>query len=282
MTEVPEHLLKRSRDRRSALGLGDGDDGGGGDAAAAAPADEPAGGAVQAAAATAAAAPAAATPATPEPAEPEFVPPYVEAAITRKKIPFWAMPVLAFLPVWAIIYVGGLAEADTGEPSQLELGAQIYQASCQSCHGATGAGGVGRPLSNGDVVKTFPDLLGHLEFVYHGSAKTGPKDTPYGDPNREDGQHLTLSYNGNPMPEFGESLTGAELLAVVRYEREGLSGAEIAPEQLDTDENMLWPNGEPMVDASGNLINPDGEPLFDADGILTLDPNYAEPAAGSG
>ena len=51
---------------------------------------------------------------------------------TRKKIPFWAMPMLAFLPVWAIIYVGGLSPADTGEPTQLELGAEIYAgAVCQ-------------------------------------------------------------------------------------------------------------------------------------------------------
>jgi mono/diheme cytochrome c family protein len=276
VTEVPEHLLKRSLDRRAALGLGGGDDGGGGDAAPTpAPASEPAGGAVEATAGSAAPAAAAAPAAPALPPAPEPVPPYVEAAITRKKIPIWAMPVLAFLPVWAIIFVGGLSEADTGEPSQLELGQQIYTASCAPCHNT----GVGRPLGDGEVLKTFPDIVGQLSFVYHGTKLTGPAGTVYGDPNREGGAHETYSYNGNEMPSFA-SLTGAELLAVVRYEREGLSGEEIDPTRLDADESLLWPNGEPMTDSSGNLLNPDGEPLFDADGILTLDPNYAPPPAG--
>jgi mono/diheme cytochrome c family protein len=281
VTEVPEHLLKRSLDRRAALGLGGGDDGGGGDAAPTpAPASEPAGGAVDATAGSAAPA-AAAAPATPAvPPAPEPVPPYVEAAITRKKIPIWAMPVLAFLPVWAIIFVGGLSEADTGEPTQLELGQQIYSAQCSVCHGSGGGGGVGRPLSNGDVLATFPDIVGQLQFVAIGSEGTGPAGTPYGDPNREGGGHTTFSFNTQAMPPFGESLSGAELLAVVRYEREGLSGEVVDPTRLDADESLLWPNGEPMTDSTGNLINPDGEPLFDADGILTLDPNYAPPAAG--
>jgi mono/diheme cytochrome c family protein len=203
----------------------------------------------------------------------------VQASLDRKKIPLWAMPVLAFLPVWALIFLGGLSEADTGEPTQLELGQEIYTAQCAACHGGNGGGGVGRPLSNGDVLATFPDLIGQLEFVHQGSALTGPEGTPYGDPAQG---HSTYSYNGNAMPAFGESLTGAELLAVIRWEREGISGAEIDPEQLDADENMLWPNGEPMLDASGNLINPDGEPLFDEEGLLTIEPNWTDPVAGTG
>lgn len=279
MTEVPEHLLKRSRDRRSALGLGG--DGGEDAAPAAAPTSEPASGAaVEPAAASAVSAPAAAVPATPEPVKP--VPPYVQAALSRKKIPFWAMPVLAFLPVWAIIYVGGLSKASTGAPTQIVLGGQIFTASCASCHGADGSGGPGRPIKDGDLVATFPDLIGQLHFVYLGSDGTGPKGTPYGDPAREGGQHTTLSYNGNPMPTFGKTLTGAQLLAVVRYERETISGAVIDPKQLDAAGNMLWPNGKPMLDTTGNLINPDGAALFDADGNLTVQPDWTAPVAGSG
>jgi mono/diheme cytochrome c family protein len=284
VTEVPEHLLNRSRDRRAALGLGGGDGGDGGDAtpAAAAPADEPApGAAVEPATATAAAKQAAAVPA--EAAEPEApIPPYVQAALTRKKIPLWVMPVLIFIPVWAIIYLGGLSPASTGEPTQIELGGEIYAAQCATCHGASGGGGVGRPLSNGDLAATFPDLIGQLEFVYLGSADTGPEGTPYGDPNREGGGHTTYSYNGNAMPAFGETLTPAELLAVVRYEREALSGIEIDPAQLDADGNMLWPDGTPMLDDAGNLITPAGEPLFDEDGKLTIEPNWAAPVSGQG
>ena len=274
MTEVPEHLLKRSQDRRAALGLGGGDGGGGGDdaPAAAAPTDAPASSTeVAPAAATAAARPAAATPA--EVAPPEPIPPYVEAALKRKKIPFWAMPVLAFLPVWAIIYVGGLSPASTGEPTQLELGAEVYAARCASCHGAGGGGGVGRQFTNGEVDKTFPDIIGQLDFVWRGSNGVGPGGTPYGDPAREGGAHATLSYNGNPMPAFKDVLTQAELLAVVRYEHEVLGGLPADPADVDAEGNLLR-DGKPMLNATGELITPDGKPLIDTDGKLTIAPTY--------
>ena len=94
MTEIPEHLLKRSRERREAMGLT-------GPEPAAAPvpatsaAAEPAG-AVEAASAPAAAAPAAAAPAVRAPAPapvapppPKPDPPYIAAARNRKRIPIW-------------------------------------------------------------------------------------------------------------------------------------------------------------------------------------------------
>ena len=71
------------------------------------------------------------------------------------------------------------------------------------------------------------------------------------------------------MPSFGATFTGAQLLSVVRYEREVLSGATIDPKQVDADGSMLWPDGKPMLDATGALITPDGKPLFDTDGKLT-------------
>ena len=262
MTEVPEHLLKRSRDRRSADGGGD-----------ASPSDsaptEATTSSATPAPAAAAAAPAAAAPAAPEP-----VPPYVEASLRRKKVPFWAWPVLAFLPLWAIIYIGGLSPAASGEPSQLATGATLFSANCASCHGAAGGGGVGRPMNEGNLVATFPDIIGQLEFVWVGSNGTGPAGTPYGDPARPGGQHTTLSYNGNPMPNFDKSLTQAELLAVVRYEWETLSGGTVVE---DADGNMTYADGKPMLNAAGELITPEGEPLFDAEGKLTIQPNWTTP-----
>jgi mono/diheme cytochrome c family protein len=206
----------------------------------------------------------------------------VRAALKRKKIPLWVMPVLIFIPVWALIYVGGLSHTASGAPTQIQEGATIFATSCAQCHGSTGGGGVGRPLSNGDVVKTFPDLIAQLEFVHQGSATTGPKGTPYGDPNRDGGQHTTQSFNGGLMPSFAETLTGEQLLAVVRYEREVLSGASIDARKLAADGKMLWSNGKPTTDATGKLITPDGQPLFDAAGNLTLQPNWANPVVGSG
>ncbi len=271
MTEVPEHLLKRSKDRRSSLS---GEASSSDAPAAAAPAAEP-GTAVASTAPTAAAKVAAATPAVA--AEPAFVPPYVEAALKRKKIPVWAMPVLAFLPVWVFIYIGGLSPASDGKPTQLAEGQAIYTAQCAGCHGSAGGGGVGRPMNDGNLIKTFPDILGQLQFVWLGSNGMGPAGTPYGDPDREGGQHKTLSYNGNPMPAFNKSLKPAELLAVVRYEREVLSGYKVDPTQIDAKAQLTYGNSSPYLDAEGQLVTPEGKPLFDADGKLTIEPNWTMP-----
>lgn len=277
MTEVPEHLLKRSSDRRAALS-GETPSGGGDAPAAAAPAAD-AGSAVEPAAPTAAAKAAAAVPAVA--AEPTFVPPYVEAALKRKKIPFWAMPVLAFLPVWVFIYIGGLSPASDGKPTQLAQGQAIFSAQCAGCHGSAGGGGVGRPMNEGNLIKTFPDILGQLEFVWLGSNGIGPAGTPYGDPNREGGQHKTLSYNGNPMPAFNKSLTQAELLAVVRYEREVLSGEKVDPKQITATGTLTYGNSSPYLDAQGQLVTPEGKALFDADGKLTVQPNWTMPVGSA-
>jgi mono/diheme cytochrome c family protein len=261
VTEVPEHLLQRSRDRRAALGLG----GEGGDKpaeAAAAPAETPS---ETAPAATAAAKPAAA-PAEVEAKAPEPPPPYVEAAVTRKRIPVWAMPVLGFLPLWVILYAGSLSPAATGGAGELELGAEVYASRCASCHGGGGGGGVGRALSNGEVLLTFPDIEQMIEFVAVGTDGIGT-GTPYGDPDRPGGAHVAGSFG--VMPAFADSLTPEELLAVVRHEREALSGELIEGELVDAEGHRLWPNGEPIV-VDGELVTPDGEPLLGDDGRLTI------------
>lgn len=283
MTEVPEHLLKRSRDRRAALGLGGGggDEGGGDAAPTPAPADEP-GGEVATTGATAAARPAAATPAeAAEPAPPEPKPPYVEAALKRKKIPIWVMPVLAFIPVWAIIYIGGLSKANTGQLTQLQVGQQLFAARCASCHGSGGGGGVGRPMTDQALIQTFPDVIGQLHFVWVGSNGIGPAGTPYGDPNRPGGQHKTLGYDGSAMPNFDKSLTQAELLAVVRYERETLSGWKLDPKMINANGDLQYANGKPMLSATGELLTPDGKPLFNSDGSLSIQPNWTTPVGSS-
>jgi mono/diheme cytochrome c family protein len=274
VTEVPEHLLQRSRDRRAALGLGG--EGGGGAASAAGDDAAPSSGAeVEPAGATAAARPAAAAPAEVEAAPPAPPPPYVQAALTRKKIPFWAMPVLGILPVWAILYAGSLSQADTGEATQLDLGAEVYAARCASCHGGGGGGGVGRPLSGGEVLATFPSLEQMLEFVAIGTDGVGV-GVGYGDPNRDGGQHIAGSYNGNKMPAFGDVLTQEELLAVVRHERETLSGEELTTEQEGDDETRNNDAGDPLLSEDGELVTSDGEPLLDEEGKLTVEVAGAE------
>ncbi len=270
MTEVPEHLLKRSKDRRSAAS---GDEGSA-ETTPAASAGDDTGTQVAKAGATSAAPIAASTPAV---ADEKPVAPYVAAALRRKKIPLWAMPVIAFLPLWGVIYMAGLSPAASGEPSQLATGQSIYTAQCAGCHGAAGGGGVGRQMNEGNLVATFPDIIGQLDFVWLGSNGIGPAGTPYGDPAREGGQHKTLSYNGNPMPAFNKSLTQAQLLAVVRYEWEVLSGGKLEPAQIDAAGNMQYADGKPMLNDAGELITPEGKPLFDSAGKLTIQPNWTMP-----
>jgi mono/diheme cytochrome c family protein len=213
VTEVPEHLLARSRERRAALGLG-GDGGGGDEGGAPTPA--------AAAPAEGAAAPvpvaAAAAPAIIEEPPPPPPPPYV-AAIQRTKVPIWVMPVLVALPFWGILYFGafGTRHTDAAAPPD---GAAIYRAQgCSGCHGQTGEGNpaAGFPaLHNGEAKLTFPNEADQEQWVRTGSQPFAGK--PYGDPNRPGGQHVAKGL----MPAFGGRLSDAEIKAVVQYEREQL------------------------------------------------------------
>jgi hypothetical protein len=271
LTEVPEHLLKRSQDRRSALGLGGGD--GGGDAAPAAATSTstevtPAASATPAAAAAAVEA---------KPKAPVFVPPYVQASERRQRVPVWATAVLAFLPVWAIVYAQSLSAAPSTTKTQLEAGSEIYNSAkpCAGCHGAGGGGGSGRKLSDGEVVKTFPNIAGQLEFVWLGS--DGFASVPYGNPSRDGGPHVGGSFG--KMPTFKGTMTEAELLEVVRHEREVLGKEDPASFKVDAAGKRLWPDGKPMLNDAGKLVWPDGTAMFDADGKLTQPIDQTKPAS---
>ncbi len=77
------------------------------------------------------------------------------------------------------------------------------------------------------MLLTFPDPQDHIDWVREGSALVGDGN-PYGDPERPGGQHIAGETAGRLMPPFGESLSEEEIVAVVRYEREILSG-ELEP-----------------------------------------------------
>ncbi len=184
MTEIPEHLLKRSRDRRAALGLGGGDE--------AAPADETA---AAAPATTTPAEPAAAAPTGPAPRKaaaaaappppPKPDPPYVAAAKNRPKIPFWAMAALSLMPIWLFMYVRSVTTSPDVAEGPIGVGAEVY-GSCSSCHGGSGEGGSGRPFAGGEVLNTFPHIEDQLRFVYFGTAEYNLAGIDnYGNPERE-------------------------------------------------------------------------------------------------
>ena len=221
MTEVPDHLLRRSRERREALGL---DAGEGGEtpapASAAAPADAEPATAVPATTAAAVAAPAAAAPAPVVVDDTPVIPAYIQARVRlRSKNPLWVMPVLVGLPLWAFFYAFAFSPPKkTGPVDPLVLGAEVYRsAGCSGCHGGAGEGGVGPKLAGGDSKLTFPDEAAHVSWVQTGSGPfTGQK---YGDPKRPGGQ---LGPAKGIMPAFSGTLSGAQIEAVVKYEREKL------------------------------------------------------------
>ncbi len=222
MTEIPEHLLKRSKERRAAMGLPGGESGSGdaGSSGGDAPAAE---------VAKAAPAPAPAKVEEKPPPPPKPKPAYIQAAEKRKRIPFWAMPVLVLLPVWAFLYADSVTTPPVGDEG-LAIGEEVY-ASCAGCHGATGGGGSGPQLSDGEVLRTFPDPVAMMEWIHLGADDwVGSATGTYGDPEREGGPH-DLSTHAAKMPGFPD-LTADELVGVTRFIRETLSGEAPASPEL--------------------------------------------------
>lgn len=223
MTEIPEHLLARSKARRAAMGGGGAPaESGGGDEAAPAAQSAPA----TRAAATPAPAAAAAAPAAP--AEPEPTPPWVEAAERRKKIPFWAVGVLALLPLWVVVYALTLDEP-TVDDGPLVVGEEVYGGKgCSGCHGATGGGSGNIPALTGETAATevFPrpaDMVAWIALGSSGWEQAGLTEWPNG-----------TAINGG-MPAWADSLTAEELMAVTLHVRAGLDG-----EAFDA---ALWEDG---------------------------------------
>lgn len=217
MTEIPEHLLKRSQAAK-AKGTGE-----------AAPAASPAPAAAAPARVEASVPAAAPAPATAAPPPPE--PPYVQAAKARKKIPFWAMATLSLLPVWVFMYGRGLTPKEQTVAGPIGAGAAVYTAQCSSCHGVNGEGGVGYAFAGGEVLKTYPHIEDMLRWIYFGTQnyQTAGIEIP-GNPERDGGPHVTGAQG--VMPNFGAttggSLTDAELLAVTCHVRYTLAGADPA------------------------------------------------------
>ncbi len=253
MTEIPEHLLKRSKERRAALGLGGGDEPPGEAPAASAGGGEPS---------KAVAKPAAGEPATPtgraprpEP-EPEPIaepdPPYVAAAKSRRRVPYFAMPVLALLPLWGLFYWYTVQPPPPDQNDPLVVGAQVYAANCAQCHGGAGEGGSGPKLADGEVLKTFPNALDQARWVTFGKEHGGPDaNGNYGDPNRPGGQHNVDMFGGAmPSAEKDLGLTPDQIVAVVRHERETLSGEKTpAPgTEITTDKVAAYLKDHPAND----------------------------------
>ena len=219
MTEVPEYLLERSRERRLEL-TGEAGSAAGSPTEGAAPATAaaPAVGAATAPAPTQSSLPAV-PPAKPPPPPPPPKP-WVQAALGRNKIPYWVMPVLLFLPIWVFMYIGTLEDPTRAATGIVADGAEVYAAQCAVCHVASGAGsGTGPRLNDGEVLLTFPDdaqnlgLAQHVAWVAIATDGTGEGNL-YGSAERG----RVAGWFAN-MPGHYDELTGTEILAVVLYER---------------------------------------------------------------
>lgn len=83
-----------------------------------------------------------------------------------------------------------------GEPDPvLATGRDIYGDRCSSCHGSSGGGSRGPNIRSERVLAEYPDIADQIALVADGR---------------------------NQMPAFADTLSAAELEAVVRYTREVL------------------------------------------------------------
>lgn len=226
MTEIPEHLLKRSQ---AAKAKASGD---------AAPAEAAPAAAAATPAKAEAATPAVAKAATPAPAAAPVAkpdPPYVAAAKSRKKIPFWAMAALSILPLWAFMYVRALTPTAAEAATPVSKGAATYAGNCSGCHGAAGEGGVGYAFAGGEIFKTFPHIEDQLRWVYGGTTAYQTAGVQiYGDPNRDGGAHVAGGMGVMPAQgeKAGGGLTEAQILEVVCDERYGVGEGDQTSEEF--------------------------------------------------
>ncbi len=229
MTEVPEHLLQRAKAARARMTGGE------------APSESAAsGGASSSDVATTVGDATPAVAEAPRPAKIEPKLPWVEAGEARRKIPVWAVSVLAFLPIWAIFYMTTNDKPTSIAVGPISEGLSIYGSKCASCHGPSGGGGVGPQLSSGNVLKTFTKPESQVRWVLLGTEGfKGEKTATYGDAKKPVGG------SGAAMPGWSGTITPDELLSVVRHERETLSGEKFNAADWDevaklaTDPNPL-------------------------------------------
>ena len=207
MTEIPEHLLKRSAARKAALS----------GEAPAEESSEPTTSVEPAAAAAPAAQASAPVPEVYVEPEPEPVAPYVEAFEARKKMPYWIVPVLLFLPVWGAFYFGTLERVPQGLTGLLGEGEELYvEQGCSGCHGGEGGGGIGPAFAGGELHETFTTVEDQVVWIAQGSAVVGTGQN-YAS---ADGRARQVA---GGMPGFGlgaaSELDVEQILAVTLFER---------------------------------------------------------------
>ena len=156
-----------------------------------------------------------------------------------------------FLPLWAIVYAKTLVEA--AQPrvlSQLDAGAAAStrpSARAATAPTASAAPAVRSRSADGEVVKTFPNIAGQLEFVWLGAARHPAaqghalrRPQPGGRPAHRRGSSTAArcrrSRTRSPRPSCSRSCA----TSARRFGGEKVPAKQIAP-----DGSLLWPNGKP-------------------------------------
>lgn len=240
MVDIPEHLLKRSREAKAkAEGQAPpAEDAAAAEtepeaSAAAAPeppteaAPEPAPAPAPAAAESVALAPAAAaTPAVPE--APRVYAPLSQPTGTHQgvrgvKVPGWLYPTYVLIPILAIgllLSVVRVSNEQAASAGPTLPGGAEYAAQCAACHGPDGGGGVGPALK--DTHTVFPDPTEQFAWVKeNASTHSGP----YGADNKGNAGKGAVP---GAMPKFGGSLSDDQIWDVVIYERVSFAGEDQA------------------------------------------------------
>ena len=267
MTEIPEHLLKRSRAAKGAP------EPSGDSASSAVEATADAAAAPAASGPPAIAAAAAAIPKDPEPTPEPDLPHYIVAANKRKKLPLWSFLLVGALPLWAISFAGTMQQPEVEDPL-FEEASLAYTATggCSGCHGAGGGGGIGYKLSDGEVLQTFPEPIDMMAHVARGSSAI--TNDQYGNPNRDGGARIAGA-SGGAMPAQLAVLSMAELELVVFHERAILSGEDTSSEVY---QEWMEHLREAAEGGEGGPLGEEGLELI----LMCADPAYTPGASGPG
>lgn len=94
------------------------------------------------------------------------------AAQTRQKIPVWAVPVLAMLPLWGVVYALTLDPPTPDEAGAFVQGAEIWSGPCAGCHGGAGGGQGAIPgvVGENDPNETFANPAHQVAWIALGSS----------------------------------------------------------------------------------------------------------------